>query len=232
LLIGRIHALQYDAGEGPQRRPESDVAPALEPFVIEALEAMGWVADERGLGGALALDGLAWDLEVSEVWEAWVRAFAGLLAPQLGLRPPGLGERRRPLRWEGSLSSMGSLAPDVGLLGDRRVVWLDAKYKRHLVQLARYGWRGVAESVREAHRADLHQALAYAALADVDRVDTVLVYPFVGDSDAPLPSAVATVTSGRRRVRLLLCALPFGFRAPAHADRALRAWRELLAAPD
>src|SRR5262249_43957978 len=119
-LTERVQAMQSDIGEGPRRRPSSSVAAVLETYVSDALEAMGWVADERGLGGARALDGLAWDLEVSAVWEAWVRAFAGLLAPQVGLRPPGPGEARRPLRWHGSFSSMGALAPDVGLLGDGR----------------------------------------------------------------------------------------------------------------
>lgn len=116
-LIDRLHAMQSDVGEGPRRRPSGMFVPALEAFVADALEAMGWVADERGLGGARALDGLAWDLEVADVWEGWVRSFAGMLAPQLGLRPPGLGEARRPLRWEGGLSSMGSLAPDVAQSG-------------------------------------------------------------------------------------------------------------------
>ncbi len=155
-LTERVRAMQADVGTGLQRRPAFALERVLEPYVANALEAMGWVADERGLGGARALDGLAWDLEVSAVWEAWVRAFAGLLAPQLGLRPPGLGEARRPLRWQGSVASMGALAPDVGLLGGERVVWLDAKYKAHLSLLARHGWAGVSEAVRDAHRADLH----------------------------------------------------------------------------
>jgi hypothetical protein len=229
-LIERVRAMQLDIGEGPHRRPSSTFAPVFEAFVADALEAMGWVADERGLGGARALDGLAWDLEVSEVWEAWVRAFAGTLAPRLGLRPPGLGEARRPLRWEGNVKSMGALAPDVGLMGDQRVVWLDAKYKAHLSLLARHGWGGVSEAIRDAHRADLHQALAYAALTDVDRVDTVLLYPHLGQSDAPPPATVATVASGQRRVRLVLGALPFGFATPTKATAALEGWRELLAA--
>jgi hypothetical protein len=229
-LSERVRAMQSDIGEGPHVRPSSAFAPVLGGFVSDALEAMGWVADERGLGGARALDGLAWDLEVSEVWEAWVRAFAALLAPQLGLRAPGLGEARRSLRWEGNVTSMGALAPDVGLIGDQRIIWLDAKYKAHLTLLARHGWTGVTERIREAHRADLHQALAYAALADVDRVDTVLVYPHLGASDAPPPSAVASFAAGRRRVRLVLGALPFGFGTPAKGAAALHDWRELLAA--
>jgi 5-methylcytosine-specific restriction endonuclease McrBC regulatory subunit McrC len=124
---------------------------------------------------------------------------------------------------------MGSLAPDVGLTGEKRTVWLDAKYKAHLTLLQKHGWASLSEVVRAAHRADLHQALAYAALADVDRVDTVLVYPNLG-SDRLDPRAVATVASGHRRVRLVLAGLPFGFTTPSLRERALGAWRELLAA--
>ena len=74
-------------------RVDPDDALVSDEAVADALEAMGWVADERGLGGARALDGLAWDLEVADVWEAWVRGFANALAPQLGLRQPGLTRR-------------------------------------------------------------------------------------------------------------------------------------------
>ncbi len=229
LLTERVRALQHGIGEGPHRRPSNAIAPAFDASVADALEAMGWVADERGLGGARALDGLAWDLEVADVWEAWVRSFASALAPQLGLRQPGLVEARRQLHWEGAVASMGSLAPDVGLIGDHRAVWIDAKYKAHLSLLARHGWRGTTELVREAHRADLHQALAYAALVDVDRVDTVLLYPHLGQGDGAPPSAVATVASGRRRVRLVLGAVPFGFGTPAKADAIVKLWRALLA---
>jgi hypothetical protein len=230
LLTERVRTLQYDIGQGPLRRPSSPIGPVFETFVADALEAMAWVADERGLGGARALDGLAWDLEVADVWEAWVRGFANVLAPQLGLRQPGAVETRRPLRWMGDLASMGSLAPDVGLIGNNRVVWIDAKYKAHLSLLARHGWRGTTELVRDAHRSDLHQALAYAALVDVDRVDTVLMYPHLARGLAAPPTAVATVASGRRRVRLILGAIPFGFGTPAKADAAVKSWRALLAA--
>lgn len=230
LLRTRIDALQAEAGAGPMERPASDGFRALDAWVSDAVEAMGWVAEERGLGGARSLDGLSWDLVVAELWEEWVRRFARQLAPSLGLNAPPDHEVRRPLRWDGSITSMGSLAPDVGLFGPERVVWLDAKYKAHLTLIGRYGWTGISEHVRESHRADLHQALAYASLADVDRVDTVLIYPSLRSDDLPGPHAAATVVSGRRRVRLLLGALPFGFRTPAQRDRAVSRWRELLAA--
>jgi 5-methylcytosine-specific restriction endonuclease McrBC regulatory subunit McrC len=123
---------------------------------------------------------------------------------------------------------MGSLAPDVELRGAERVVWLDAKYKRHVELLARRGWQGASDELRHDHRADLHQALAYASLTDVSRVDTVLVYPHAGES--PLRSAtIARVASGRRLVRLILASLPFGYRNRDQQESCIRSFRELLA---
>lgn len=229
VLRRRIDALLLQTGEGPAVRPQSEVR-TFDSWVADAVEAMGWVAEERGLGGARSLDGLAWDLVVAELWEEWVRSFTRDLAPRLGLVAPSDAEVRRPLRWSGAIVSMGSLAPDVGLFGAERTVWLDAKYKAHLTLLSRHGWGGLGERVREAHRADLHQALAYAALADVDRIDSLLVYPSLRASDLPDPHAAATVASGNRRVRLILAALPFGFPTPAQKEATLNRWRDLLVA--
>jgi hypothetical protein len=230
VLRRRIDALLLQAGEGPASRPKAESLGAHDAWVADAVEAMAWIAEERGLGGARALDGLAWDLVVAELWEEWVRSFSRELAPRLGLVAPSDVEVRRPLRWDGTIVSMGSLAPDVGLFGAERTVWLDAKYKAHLTLLSRHGWAGLGERVRESHRSDLHQALAYAALADVDRVDTLLVYPSLRSSDLPEPHAAATVASGNRRVRVILAALPFGFPTPAQKEATLIRWRDLLAA--
>ena len=107
------------------------------------------------------------------------------------------------------------------------MVWVDAKYKAHLQVLRRKGWNGVSDGLRDAHRADLHQALAYATLEDVDHVDSVLAYPQLS-TVRDVTAAVATVASGRRRVRLLLAGIPFGFRSEDHRERSLRTWRDLL----
>ena len=121
------------------------------------------------------------------------------------------------------------LIPDSGLRGAGRLVWVDAKYKAHLQLLAHRGWSGLEESTRDAHRADLHQALAYAALDEVERVDSVLVYPDLSAKDRGRP-AIATVASGRRRVRLLLLGLPFGFHSPEQRESTFAEWRVVLAA--
>ena len=227
-LYERIRLLSHDLGPGRSRRPAPwDQSVTGSGWLADALQAMGWVAEQRGLGGARSLDGLAWDLEADQLWEAWVAAFVRDLAPYLGLVWAGRGEVEHRLNWQGRPSSMGALIPDTGLRSAQRVIWVDAKYKAHLSLLSQSGWRGLAEAVRDAHRADLHQALAYAALTDTERTDTVLAYPELGNEHCPTMS-VATVASGRRRVRLVLAGLPFGFRSPSHRDRVLSRWRRLL----
>ncbi|MCA9535240.1 MAG: hypothetical protein KC593_16220 [Myxococcales bacterium] len=227
LLRERVAELSILAGHGDARRPHGELRVNGSAWVTEATQAMGWVADERGLGGARVLDGMSWDLPIDEVWEAWVDAFVTDLAPRCGFTALRRGHTTRRLNWATPTASMRMLIPDSGMRGPGRLVWVDAKYKAHLQLIARNGWSGLEESTRDAHRADLHQALAYAALDDVEHVDSVLVYPEM-TPDARARPAVATVASGKRRVRLLLMGLPFGFQTPDHRDQTLSQWRELL----
>jgi len=229
LLRTRVADLRAQVGAGQVRRPTTEVGGRTGGWIGEAVQAMGWVADERGLGGSRVLDGMSWDLAIDEVWEAWVDAFVADLAPRCGFTALRRGDTTRRLNWATPTSSMRMLIPDSGLRGAGRLVWVDAKYKAHLQLLTHHGWSGLREEIRDAHRADLHQALAYAALDEVERVDSVLVYPNLSSEDRGR-SAIATVSAGRRRVRLLLLGLPFGFHSPEQRESTLAEWREILAA--
>lgn len=230
VLLGRTVELQTMIGTGVSRRPSPTWSPiGNSEWLSSAVEAMTWVAEERGLGGSRTLDGLSWDLSIDAVWEAWVSAFAADLARQLGMVASPFAGVRRYLRWKGAFESMGSLAPDVELRSPGRTIWIDAKYKPHIAQLRRRGWQGLTDDVREAHRADLHQALAYGAIGDSETVDTVLVYPQLSADSEPLFTQT-TVASGRRRVQLLLASLPFGFAGSEPMRHSIELWRRTLAA--
>ncbi|MCB1739308.1 MAG: hypothetical protein KDK91_02985 [Gammaproteobacteria bacterium] len=229
MLRQRVAALRAGVGPGSTRRPSPDLRVLGSDWLTEATQAMGWVAEERGLGGARVLDGMSWDLPIDEIWEAWVDAFVAELAPRCGLTAIRRGHTSRHLNWSTPMRSMRMLVPDSGLRGTDRLVWIDAKYKAHLQLIGRKGWAGLDESIRDAHRADLHQALAYAALDEVERVDSILVYPELAPEDRSRP-AIATLAAGRRRVRLLLLGLPFGFQSPAHREQSISRWRAILAA--
>ncbi|HEY1959828.1 MAG TPA: hypothetical protein VGH28_29665 [Polyangiaceae bacterium] len=228
-LLDTTDELLLTVGPGPRVRPERDAGGFGGELLLEAFEAMSWIAEERGLGGARTLDGLAWDLAVDTLWESWVANVMETIGPRYGFGVRAGSQTRRLLDWRGPFRSMHALIPDVEMTSRDRVVWVDAKYKAHLLLLARKNFRNLADDVREAHRADLHQALAYASLSNLARVDTVLVYPVASeDEERGMQFSVATVTSGRRRVRLLLAGLPFGFRSPTHEARVAEEWGDFL----
>ncbi len=231
-LIAVARDIEHQLGPGRSARPDArDLdqrsSGLLGDVVRAALEGVSWVAEERGLGGARLLDGVPWSLGADELWEAWLESFASDLAQRLGGRLEGRGQTRRGLRWRGRPRSMGALVPDLVIHLPGRTVWLDAKYKFHLHQLRWRAWGELNDATREAHRADIHQALAYANLSDAQSVDTALVYPLPGD-DARTIVSVAQVPAGRRAVRLLLVGLPFGFQYEAERDRSLAVMEGVL----
>jgi len=46
----------------------------LDVAITRGLQALGWLVDERGLGGGQELDGLAWTLKLDRLWELYVAA--------------------------------------------------------------------------------------------------------------------------------------------------------------
>jgi hypothetical protein len=92
---------------------------------------------------------------------------------------------------------------------------IDAKYKAHLADLDDDGWRRFTDDVREAHRADIHQVLAYAALYEAEEITATLVYPLRRRTWEVLSAhnrdvSRADLLHGGRRVTLELRGLPFG----------------------
>src|SRR6185503_14449324 len=148
--------------------------------IRHGVEAMAWIVEERGLGGGREMDGLAWRLSLNELWEhhveAVVRAEAALVGAEV--RSGRLGQTTFPLVWGASaLRSMTKLVPDIVVRRGTAITIVDAKYKAHFAEIDESGWRALADDVHEAHRADVHQALAYAALFDANEITTRLVYP-------------------------------------------------------
>jgi McrBC 5-methylcytosine restriction system component len=182
----------------------------------EGLQAIDWTVDERGLAGVSELAGLSWRMSMDAFFEAWVEAIADHASKRVGatLTVGRRNETRVPLDWSPpSLGSQRSLLPDVVIKRDDVVVVIDAKYKRHANEIERSGWHNVTESVREQHRADVLQALAYSTLFEAPRVVACLAYPAAPDVWEGLNQrnrvfSRARVRSGSRQVELALLAVP------------------------
>ena len=239
-LLEEARGLLRQLGSGVSQRPSTEeleraLGTLVQPAAIRAmLVAVGWVRDERGLGGERSLDGLTWSFATDVLWEAWVESVFGDLAARLGARieTGREGGTRRPLVWHTPVSTLTHLVPDLALQWPERTVWVDAKYKMHLAEVRRAGWSAMAEGRQADHRADVHQALAYGSLSDARQVDTWLVYPVRRSPEVieSPPLAVAEVTSGtRRRLRLILAGLPFGFLSPREREVLTATWGRLLA---
>lgn len=184
----------------------------------QGIEAIAWVVDERGLGGGNERDGLAWSMPLERLWESYVESVYREEAANFGgeIHVGRLGETVFPLLWsDPTHRSLGHLVPDIVIKHGRCVNIVDAKYKAHLAELDETGWRRFEDEVRESHRADLHQILAYSSLYEADEVIATLVYPLRQSTYQTLKNrhydrSHAELLHGGRHIRLELRGLPFG----------------------
>jgi hypothetical protein len=192
--------------------------PYLADAIRRGLQAIGWIVEERGLGGTDTSDGLAWSLPLEVLWEHYVESHYRSESRMTGatIRVGRLGETTFAIRWKQAFQrSLSQLVPDLVLQHGRDIHMVDAKYKAHFTELDEHGWREFQDDERSAHRSDVHQVLAYAALFDAEHVTATLVYPLRRDTylalaDRGQDRSIATVYHGNREVSLELRGLPFG----------------------
>lgn len=187
-LIGQIVLLLEHVLDVPARRPlrgelEQDLGggPMASLALREGLRAIGWIVDERGLGGGRTSDGLAWTLPLEQLWERFVESQVRDEAARTGgrVRVGRLGETVIPLAWnDSSHKALGHLIPDFVVHRHDGIEIVDAKYKSHFADLDANRWSALAEETQSSMRADLHQVLAYAATAgSADKIRATLIYP-------------------------------------------------------
>lgn len=182
------------------------------------IQAVEWTVDDRGLAGLSDLSGLPWVMSMEQFFEAWSEAVLASVARRIGgvLKT---GRRRQtvvPLSWDPPYAgSQRSLIPDLVLERGDSTVIIDAKYKEHWEELQARRWANVEEEIRERHRADLLQVLAYANLATTPRIVVCLAYPCSRSTWVSLKERGrlfhrAALRAGVRTIELLLTAFPMG----------------------
>ena len=190
--------------------------PLRSAIFVEGMQAIDWTVEERGLAGLSDLEGIPWTMPMEQFFEAWVETIIRNVAQRTGgfLKTGRRRETVSPLAWEPPyLGSQRSLVPDLILEMENVTVIVDAKYKRHWEELQDGGWSGQTDELRERHRADLLQVLAYANLVGARDVVCCLVYP------CSMTTWESLVRRGRlfhqselpnrgRRVRVWLTAMP------------------------
>lgn len=186
---------------------------------IEGVEAIGWTMEERGLAGLSDLSGLSWRLDMDQFFEAWVETIGGWAAERVGAQMLSARNEltRVPLDWKPRYAgSQRSLIPDVVIeKSGETVIVLDAKYKQHAEEIQRLGWANTSDVLRERHRADLLQVLAYSTIFEAKRIISLLVYPCATSEWNELHRrgrtlSIARLLTGPRHVEVGLLAVPLG----------------------
>lgn len=184
--------------------------------LINGLQAIEWTIDERGLAGLSDLEGIPWTMPMDQFFESWIETVFGVVAQRTGaqMRVGRKRETVHALNWEPPyLGSQKSLVPDIWLEWESVTLIVDAKYKRHWEEMQQRSWMNIEEELRERHRNDLLQVVAYANLARTPIVIACLAYPCSPQNWDSLRQRGrlvhrATVTTGVRMIHLWLTAVP------------------------
>ena len=180
------------------------------------LEAVGWTVDERGLAGASDLQGIPWTMPMDCFFEAWVETIFAVVAKRTGGRVKTARNREtvHAISWDPSFTgSQKSLIPDLLIEWPDLTLIVDAKYKRHWEELQQLPWASLENELRDQHRNDLLQVLAYANLARTSSILACLVYPCSPENWNSLRGRQrlihkAEILIGTRVLRLWLTAVP------------------------
>lgn len=201
----------------------------------DGLQVIEWTVDERGLAGLSDLEGIPWTMSMDQFFEAWIETVMRTVALRTGgrIRAARRRETVAPISWEPPyVGSQRSLVPDLFLDLDGITVIVDAKYKRHWEELQNRRWSGQEAELREQHRQDILQVLAYANLAATETVVCCLMYPC---SEATWESLKdrgqlfhqAELPSRSRRVQLWLTAIPMSAKVSEFAEPLANKIREV-----
>ncbi len=184
------------------------------------LEAIEWTVQERGLAGLSDLEGLPWAMSMEQFFEAWVETLMSHVVRRIGGTMRSGRERQTvvPINWEPPyLGSQKSLIPDLVIERDDTAVIVDAKYKDHWEEMQARRWTDLEEELRERHRADLLQVLAYSTVARKPKVLVCLAYPCSEERWRSLHARGllihrASLPHTERRIELALVAFPLSTR--------------------
>jgi McrBC 5-methylcytosine restriction system component len=166
------------------------------------------------------MDSQAWRIckgfHGSEFFEAWVEAILARVARHSGgqLRIGRKRETLSPILWSPPyVGSQKYLLPDLVLEREDETVIIDAKFKDHWEELQRGRWGQLDEVLREHHRADLLQVLAYSTVWTSQTISSCLVYPCTLSTweflkrDGRIVHR-GSLRAGSRSIGLLLAAVP------------------------
>jgi 5-methylcytosine-specific restriction endonuclease McrBC regulatory subunit McrC len=222
-LLDFCNRLIQKVAECPPKQPSNIQIDYLQSSMMQGkvidqgLEAIVWTTENKGLAGLGDLSGLPWMMNMEELFESYVESVMEKIVKKTGgtLKSGRRRETVVPLSWEPPfLGSQGSLIPDLMIDKGNHAYIIDAKYKDHWEDLNIESWYNISDTIRERHRNDLLQILAYASLPENAEISCCLMYPCKQQTWKSLVERdrhihTAEMTRGDRHITLHLSAIPF-----------------------
>jgi hypothetical protein len=164
-IMNKMDAISQRTVKIQQIRTSHFLIHAADPLIIKQLKEQANIflrQDNDEIG--------AWRIDVTQLFEKYVQH---VLAQVLREMPAKMSKNHK-FAARGHLHSWGLhyLEPDIIIHSDRNQVVADVKYKPH------YYSRGKSSDIlKETHRADLHQILAYCSFTESKDKSGLLFYP-------------------------------------------------------
>ncbi len=221
-LLSLCHSLLRQVQAFPAHQPQTSTMrqwlshPMRREAFREGLQAIEWTIEDRGLAGLSDFQGLPWLMSMEECFEALAETLTERLARQLGgtVKVGRKRETLKPIEWEPPyIGSQRFLLPDIVLSKEGETVIVDAKYKVHWEELRTETWYNVEDQLREHHRADLLQVLAYSTTFSTPKITACLLYPCRMSTWKSMVTSnrtfhKASIPAGNRQITLVLTAVP------------------------
>jgi hypothetical protein len=117
------------------------------------------------------IDSTAWRVDFSDVFEKFVQYIFKEVTKETGgqlfTNYKFYSKTKRNYSWE-----LKYIEPDAIYQKDNVLIFIDAKYKSNL-----YNKFAISENLKDEHRHDLHQIMAYSAFSDTNLKYGALCYP-------------------------------------------------------
>jgi hypothetical protein len=153
--------------EFPEKQTNNLKIHLSDPILIKRLKEQGNKILKRNFEEITS-----WRIDFSLLFEKYVQFLFKQVSSEIGAIQLNNYKIRRSSHFS-PLWSLNYLEPDIMLMKNNLDIIIDAKYKSHLFNL-----KNTAEELKEEHRKDVHQLLAYTAFTKNKNKVGILCYPY------------------------------------------------------
>jgi Holliday junction resolvase-like predicted endonuclease len=139
-----------------------------DPVIIKYLKAQGNKILKRNFEEITA-----WRIDFSLLFEKYVQFVFTQVSLEIGANQLNNYKIRR-VSYDSPPWSLNYLEPDIILMKSNMDIVVDVKYKSHLFNL-----QSITEELKEEHRKDVHQLLAYTTFTRNKNKIAILCYPYI-----------------------------------------------------